>query len=229
VVIRKEEVAFLPDEIKIKDQLVFLEKAKKPSSYFGDGIPHGVLLLTNKRLFFYCTGKGAVETNTSSIISITKSLSNMFIPGIDKIADFASEVAEYGVGKYYDNHANIQSSLSNENSFVVPLERIASCEKFGNYYVPNFGFSKFSLQNKYTRIGFKDTLGIEWFYCIYCANPRNPTNTHFDLRYDKWYNEIYKLISYNKNNITCPKCNSINDNISKFCTNCGSNLISQIV
>lgn len=166
MVIRKEEVAFLPDEIKIKDQIVFLEKAKKPNSYFGDGIPRGVLLLTYKRLFFYCTGKGALETNMSSIISITKSLSSMFIPGIDKITDFALEVAEYGVGKYYDNHANIHPSLSNENSFVIPLERILSCEKFGNYYVPDFEFSKFSLQNKYTRIGFKDTLGLEWFYCI---------------------------------------------------------------
>ena len=127
------------------------------------------------------TGKGSIDTNTSSLLSSAKKLSSIIIPDIDKIADLASEIADYGIGKYYDNHTDIQPSLNNENSFVVPLERIVRCEKFGNYYVPHFGFSKFSLKNKYTRIGIMDTLGTEWFYWIYCANPRNPMNSHFDF------------------------------------------------
>ena len=51
----------------------------------------------------------------------------------------------------------------------------------------------FSLKRKYTRIGIIDGTVLKQNYCIYCANPKNPTDPHYDLRYDKWYNEILKV------------------------------------
>ena len=51
--IKKDEINFSDGERKIKMQQIFLEKSDKPTSTTGAGISSGILMLTNRRLFFF--------------------------------------------------------------------------------------------------------------------------------------------------------------------------------
>ena len=53
--ILKEELKSLPGEIEIKAESVFLENAPQPSSAYAEDISRGILRLTSRRLFFFCT------------------------------------------------------------------------------------------------------------------------------------------------------------------------------
>jgi hypothetical protein len=175
-------------------QYVFLEKADQPTAEYGNGIPRGILMLTSKRLFFFSTGNGEIPSQASKFISIIKEVAGTFIPNIDSLVDLIADVTEYGIKNLkVVSDIDFEPFLSSKDSFVVPIESIVTCEKFGHYYLPHFGVSKFSLKRKYTRIGIIDGTVLKQNYCIYCANPKNPTDPHYDLRYDKWYNEILKV------------------------------------
>jgi hypothetical protein len=133
--IRREDKEFFQDELKIKAEQVFLEKADQPSSQYGEGIPWGLLLLTNKRLFFFNIGTGSMNDDKSYQISGSK--------GIDRISkrldrifpdDGIEAAIEYGSSKFLDkgDKIDIEQYLDKKDSFVIPIEQIVSCEKFGN-------------------------------------------------------------------------------------------------
>jgi hypothetical protein len=75
-----KEVFFLQGENKLMLEKVFLERATKPTSSLGYGIPTGVLLLTNRRLFFFKIGEGKSLRSRSTkylLLALLAILQNM--------------------------------------------------------------------------------------------------------------------------------------------------------
>src|SRR6476660_1755525 len=94
--IRQDELNFFQEEKNIKSEYVFLEKSDKPSSRTGAGINVGILLLTNKRLFFLCVKEGkstAVKTGRKVTTDIVSHLAGHFIP----FASIAISIVEAGI------------------------------------------------------------------------------------------------------------------------------------
>jgi hypothetical protein len=122
--IRREDIEFFQDELKIKAEQVFLEKADQPSSQYGEGIPWGLLLLSNKRLFFFNIGTGSRNPvksyqiyGSKGIDRISKTLDRIF-PAEDGIG----AAIEYGTSKFLDkgDKIDIEPNLDKEDSFVIP-------------------------------------------------------------------------------------------------------------
>ena len=67
--INREELVFLREERKINVGYVFLEKSDRPTSDRGRGIPAGILMLTNRRLFFFDTGVHTSRLKTAGKIA----------------------------------------------------------------------------------------------------------------------------------------------------------------
>src|SRR6476469_4953324 len=110
----------LEGEYDIKVDNVFLENTDKPSNALGDGIPRGILVLTNRRLFFFNTGVGIYYTDNNK--SLLKSLSLNRLKLIE-------------IPRYLQQMWNEKKNLSNINledikgkyDFVVSLEKITNC------------------------------------------------------------------------------------------------------
>jgi hypothetical protein len=100
---------------------------------------------------------------------------------------------EYAGLKFSDkgDKIDIEPYLDKKDSFVIPIEQIVSCEKFGNPYF----FTRKNLKKRYTRIGIVDSTGVKTNYCIYINKPTNPENIHHIVRYDKWYDTIISATS----------------------------------
>ena len=130
-----EEMKFLEQEKKILVERVFLEKSYQPTSMTGNGIPQGMLMLTNKRLFFFTKGLGKSNSNLvlREVPGGVASVLTLGLAGeaVHKIMEFA----EGGVSTLIERleyNDKIEGFLNDEISFVVPLQRVSSCEKFGN-------------------------------------------------------------------------------------------------
>jgi hypothetical protein len=200
--ITREEIKFSYDEWEFKVEQVFLEEASQPSSEYGDGIPRGILMLTNRRLFFFDMDTGPIEESKKSrLLSTSFKLADQFVPfvpfeGIEKIiqgGEFLTELTEYCLSRQESGYLNFEPLLDNKGSFVVPVERIVSCEKFGRYWSPNMGFGPFQFKRKYTKIGISEGnyVGARTnYYCIYCVNPKKPTDPNYLVRFDKWFDEL---------------------------------------
>jgi hypothetical protein len=197
--IKKDEINFSDGERKIKVQEVFLEKSDKPTSTTGARIPRGVLMLTNRRLFFF---------NKEKIESLGKVILR-FIPGVvasgvagelaGNLASTLSEFAEDGIDYLFEKSGNekyIERFLDNKDSFVIPVERIVTCEKLGSwfdYWVGIPGFKK-----RYVRIGILDDVQAKInYYCIYCNKPINPLAYTKAINYKEWFEEINTIKNTN--------------------------------
>ncbi len=170
---------FVEGEKQLIKQHVFLEKAVKPSSYSGDDIPQGILLITNKRLFFFYINQGKMKN------LILKALPG-FLPVIgdgiggedmSKIVEFLVEISEE-VGESLieklKEEKDIIEYLDNKGSFVVPLKRIINYQKTP-FYLWFFG-GIFALKKTYFRFDLLNNDGTVTNYCIYSQNPKSPFN-----------------------------------------------------
>ncbi len=157
MVIKKGNINFLEGETEIKSQMVFLEKADQPNSKDGIGIPKGVLQLTNKRLFFLSKEKGDTKGLLKAIAS---TLAGEFTVSI-------SDLIQYGARKLKERRGiDFKPFLNNENSFVIPVERIISCEKVGDRFITN-------IKKKFLLIVIADNKGSRANYCLYAKDPKN--------------------------------------------------------
>ena len=177
--IRKDDLDLVQGERQVKVEHIFFEKADKPTSRTGAGILEGILLLTNKRLFFFGIKKGKSTTGHIGI-NIATSIADAFVP-----FSLASWVG-YGIekGLQYLNRQNYEEYKlysQNQESFVVSIERIISCEKFG-------GTFSLSSKGKYIKIIIWDEFEKRnSSYCIYSINPKNQQST---IKHEKWFDEI---------------------------------------
>lgn len=115
---------------EIKTEQVFLEKAEKRSSRTGDGIPRGILLLTNRRLFFFNTGTGEIDKHQSHSISTLaiKLGSGMIFHGSELLELHFEELLGQGIelldGKLEGmEETDFKQLLQMEDSFVIPVLR----------------------------------------------------------------------------------------------------------
>ena len=193
MVIRKEELQFREEEKKIKVQQVFLEKADMPTSRLGSGIPTGILMLTNKRLFFFniSEGKSLRNMGTKTIIKEVSMGLVSEIPIVGNVADYALDVAEYIIDRLKDRNLDFEPFLDKERSFVIPVQQIVSCEKYGSRWLQGLGVIYY--KRRYLQLSVMDNTGLITNYCIYCANPKDPLNAQGIVNIDKWHKEIGKV------------------------------------
>ncbi len=81
--IEQDELNFFQGEKNIKSEYVFFEKSDKPSSRTGAGINQGILLLTNKRLFFFNIKEGkstGIKRGRKIATHIVSEIANHFTP-----------------------------------------------------------------------------------------------------------------------------------------------------
>jgi hypothetical protein len=165
-------------EKKILKHHVFLENSNKPSSFSGDGIPYGILLLTNKRLFFFYINQGKLKN------LILKALPGYLLPIIademggesfSKLAEFlehTSEIGEEIIDKLKEENEFIEY-FDNERSFVIPLKRII------NYQKTRFIWQYCALptlKKSYFKFEVRNNDGSITSYCVYSHNPKRPFN-----------------------------------------------------
>jgi hypothetical protein len=169
-------------------QRVFLEKSDKPTSMTGKGIPQGMLMLTNKRLFFFTKGRGKSRTNLV-LREVVPEVVTSVLP-FGEAARSVIELAEGGVSTLIERleyNDNIKEFLNDESSLVLPLHKILSCEKFGKISDQFAGL--FAFKRRYIRIS-EDASGAKVDYCIYSTNPKNPLDYRRAINLKKWYKEI---------------------------------------
>ena len=179
--IKTEDLNLLQGERQIKAEYVFFEKVDRPSSRNGSGITAGILLLTNRRLFFLSVMEGKSTAGKTAIkiaTHIVTHLANHFTLGL------ASWVA-YGIEKGFEhltheNYEGFKLYAAKEGSFVIPIERIISCEKVG-------GTFSLSSKSRYTKIIISGEFGERFTYCIYSVDPKNQQSA---IKYEKWFDEI---------------------------------------
>lgn len=182
---------FLEQEKKILAERVFLEKSYQPTSMTGDGIPQGMLMLTTKRLFFFSKGRG--KSNSNLILrEVPGAVASGLTFGLagEVVSKFV-EFAEGGVSTLIERleyNDKSEAFLNNEISFVVPLQGILSCEKFGKISDQFAGL--FASKKKYLRIGVEYSSGANVNYCIYSTNPKNPLDYRRAINLKKWCKEI---------------------------------------
>jgi hypothetical protein len=177
--INREELVFLGEERKINLGYVFLEKSDRPTSNRGGGIPAGILMLTNRRLFFFDSSihKSRLKTAGKIAGTIAAKIAGEFTFGLAEIAHYGIEI---GIEKWNESKSvDLEPFLDKKDSFVIPIERIVSCEKFGSML-------SLMLKNVYTRIGMMNDAGATTYYCIYCKNPHNSQETVNK----KWFDKI---------------------------------------
>lgn len=214
--IQKEDLDSLNGETTIKKEMVFMERSFTPSSVIGDGIDKGFLMLTNMRLFFFSQGNG--KSKGSLILRQAPGILASTIAGqlggeiAGKVVEFAESGIEYLIEKS-EYSEELNPFLRNESSFVVPINKIINCEKFGNYlgYMAGFAASK----TRYVRITIEDPIGTIKNYCIYSIDPKDPLRKA--IKYSKWFDEISNL----RRNIFCTNCGEKNSLRENFCTSCG--------
>jgi hypothetical protein len=175
--IKVEELNLLRVERQIKVEYVFLEKADHPTSRTGAGIPAGILLLTDKRLYFFSIREGKSTVGKLGIKFATD-IADHFTFGL-------ASLVEYGIEKGIEyinseNYEDYKLYSQEEESFVVPIERIANCEKFG-------GTFSLSPKSRYVKLTLLDEFEKRSSYCIYSINPKNQQST---IKYEKWFEKI---------------------------------------
>lgn len=170
--INKDEIKFSNGEKKIKVEEVFSEKSDRPTSTTGAGISRGVLMLTNRRLLFFSEEK--TESLGRMVLKLIPSTAaSMVIHGfagelIGGVSDYAIDGINHIIEKRGEEN-NVERFLDNKDSFVIPVERIVTCEKFGNRFHYWIGIPAF--KKRYVRIGILDNAQSKIdYYCIYCNN-----------------------------------------------------------
>ena len=136
-------------------------------------------MLTNRRLFFFDTGvhKSRLKTAGKIAATIASKIAGEFTFGLAEIAHYGIEI---GIEKWNKSkNVDLEPFLDKKDSFVIPIESIVSCEKFGSIL-------SFRLKNTFTRFGIRDDAGRTTYYCIYCKNPYNSQETVNK----KWFDSI---------------------------------------
>lgn len=196
--IRKKDLDLLEGEEKIKVENIFFEKSDKPSSRFGYKVPVGILMLTNRRLFFFSTGKGKeygkmVQREIAIQVPLTLV---RFIPFVGDLAgDLIDKGIEYGIEKMTDKELIYEQYIDKEDSFVISVEQIAFYEKHGSRFLLGLtGF--FYYKKRYLKIGITDGAHEDRVtnYCIYSVNPKHPFNSSSTINIGKLYKEIKKVM-----------------------------------
>jgi hypothetical protein len=185
--IRQDELDFFQGEKNIKSEYVFLEKSDKPSSRTGVGINQGILILTNRRLFFFNIKEGkstAVKRGRKMATHIVSEIANHFTLGL---ASFAISMVEAGIetGVEHLRHKeniDLVSISKNEKSFVISIHDVVDCRKYGGAFT-------IGSKGRYVQISIRQYIGVEK-YCIYGLNPKDQETF---IKYDQWYKEIENL------------------------------------
>jgi hypothetical protein len=212
--VRLEDLELFPDETEIKTESVFLEKAVQPSSKNGEGIPRGILRLTNRRIFFLNTGigkdKGLLNEDHTRLLSLALNVVGAVVPQAEKISGYSDKIIEFAEGSSQIAHRfgkeklkNVEQTLDSEYSFVVPIDHIVGYRLFPirtGSYMRRMGHGfKLWFQDKwfisqYVELSIRNDFGLTETFCIYCNRPRDPEEYRNVISYYKWYNEIKKLL-----------------------------------
>ena len=177
--IKIEELNLLQGEVHLKGDYVFLEETDKPTSRTGKGIMSGILLLTTKRLFFFGANRGkstAGKTAAKVAVGLAGDILDHFTLGFASLIESGIEI---GIEHFNNKKVDYTRYCQNEASFVLPIEKIVACEKFG---------SRFSLstKSKYIKLTIMNAFGKRESYCVYCVSPKNQSG----IKYEKWFDEI---------------------------------------
>jgi hypothetical protein len=177
--IKIEELNLLQGEANLKAECVFLEKTDKPTSRTGKGIMSGILLLTTKRLFFLGMNRGksmAGKTAVKVVGGLAADILDHFTLGFASLIESGIEI---GIEHFNHKKVDYTQYCQNEASFVLPIEKIVDCEKFGGRFV-------LSTKSLFVKLTIMNDFGIRESYCIYCVSPKNQSG----INYKKWFEEI---------------------------------------
>jgi len=218
--IRIEELNPLACERELASEYVIFEIADKPSSRTGDGKPHGILKLTNKRLFYISIKEGrstigkAAKVGTTGLKVVTHigtHIANHFTFGL---ASTATGFMEYGIKKGFENLEreklnDIMVHLGKEESFVMPVQSIAKSEKIEEKA------KSFFKAREFVRIGIESEDGMIHNYCIYKIDEKGNTIADGVL-----FGEICAL----GKDTLCEACGEANSMRLNFCVFCGNSI-----
>lgn len=163
----------------VKAELVYLEKADAPTSLMARGVPMGLLLLTNMRLFFLS------KDRKESIGSAREFLSRYVCMKFTAL-EIEPIPANFLPG------GNFHPFLESEYSFVVSVKQILSCEKFG---------SKLTLNGKKRflriRIAVDSLAGTN--YCVYFNSPMGSSRVLGPnyVDHSDWFKKINAVTNLN--------------------------------
>lgn len=192
--ITKEEAKFLEGETAIKAEAVFLGKDQdQPVSNDAQvsGIPQGILLLTNKRLFFL-NKKERGEEEVSMKRAVARGAAKGTLRGVIegaipfRLGELAVAISDLGrVRTKKIKEIDFAPFLDSEHSFVIPVGKIVSFEKFG---------SRLSLRPKssFLRIIISDEEGLQTSYCMYGNVPGRPFTKI--MNQGKWTDALGKVV-----------------------------------
>lgn len=171
MVISEEEAAPLEAETRIQAGLVFLGRDQdRPvgSNAEASGIPYGILLLTNRRLFFLHKEEERKEESFKKglLKSAAKGVVEGLIPlGLGEVVVGVAEIKGAMTKKL--GEIDFRPFLASQFSFAVPLERIVSYKRFGSV----FGFRP---KNSFLRITIANEKGVRRTCCVYANVPGKP-------------------------------------------------------
>lgn len=193
---KSRKIPFLADDEKvIKKQHVFLEKSNKPTSYSGHGISRGILMLTNKRLYFFYINKGKISS------LILRALPGYLLPMIGdelggeslarlmELIDYSEPAFEALIERLKGESEEVEY-FDNKGSFTIPLKQIINYQKF---YTKWFGLVGICVLKKiYFKIDVVCNGGATVSYCIYSNNPKRPFNYFRIINPQKWQKAMIK-------------------------------------
>lgn len=193
---KSRKIPFLADDEKvIKKQHVFLEKSNKPTSYSGHGISRGILMLTNKRLYFFYINNGsllnmilrALPGYLLGVIGLELGLESL--SNITDLIEFSEPAFEALIERLKGESDEIKY-IGNKGSFAIPLKRIISYQKFVTrwFRIPNI----FVLKKVYFRFNVACNDGTTVHYCVYSNNPKSPFNYIRIVSPSRWHKEMMK-------------------------------------
>jgi predicted RNase H-like HicB family nuclease len=181
----------LEGENVVKAEAVFLAKGhNEPISSNAEksGIPAGILLLTNQRLFFLhehkekekeesfkkgmlkSAGKGAIE----GIIPLGLGELGFALRDLNK--EWIRKIKEVDFSKY----------MNSEYTFTIPINRVLSYERFGNMF-------KMKPKNAFLRLTIADEQGARISYCLYANVPGKPFTKI--MNHGKWIEAFRQVTS----------------------------------
>ena len=163
-----EETKFIDIEHQLLSLEVYLEKSDKPK-ILKTGRSAGILTVTNLRMFFLCVqpSKSLWKQLPKKILTEVAFMGLGKIPVVGLVSAVAYDVGNVLYHKYKNKKINIETIIKNNDSFVIPLNKIVNCEMIGNI----------SSINRYIRINLLNYGNNSIPYCIYSIDNGNVNNT----------------------------------------------------
>jgi hypothetical protein len=159
-----EETKFVTMEQQLLSSEIYLEKSFRPK-IFKTGRSAGIIVVTNLRVFFLCvqSGKSLWTEVPKKILTEVAFMGLGKIPVVGLVSAAAYDLGNILYHRYQNKKINLETAIKNKDSFVIPINKIVSCEMIGS--MPS--------TNSYIRINALNYDNVSVVYCIYSIDDGN--------------------------------------------------------